>query len=507
MNTLLLVCIGTGLIGAAAANDVTAGSAERREAALVRSILEPLASLSPGEAKSGPPSSSAAYDVSQCAKLVRTETFDEIWPGQGGQEKTIRVAAEIWTDAIQAAVNERGAAWIPRRDRPYYLDRPLVLRSGQRLIAAPAAEIRLKPGSNYCMVRNERMVDGQAGPVGLGDGCDHDIVVSGGIWSTLATSERQTNGNVGARADAKDSVRSHGVLLFSNVKRLVVSGVTLRQCKPHGVQISNCSEFRVEGVRFEDHRRDGVHVNGPASHGLIRDIRVQRGSMGDDMVALNGWDWMNTSMTFGPIHHVLVEDVDGEPKARDGHRSEIRLLAGTKRFGGGGTLDCNIEHCVFRGLTGIRTFKMYDQPNLELGRERDFAEPIGVMRDLWFSRVNISRPTGAAIFQIHSNVSGMTIRDVTLGFDPSAGAGEPFVLAQVGPLSQTFKFDASDPRRWVEIFSPDKDCVVEGLKVLNVRGAGREVKSADVVRVVQQTVNKDYPKTTPRGGTGRGVLR
>lgn len=27
----------------------------------------------------------------------------------------------------------------------------------------------------------------------------------------------------------------------------------------------------------------------------------------------------------------------------------------------------------------------------------------------------------------------------------------------------------------------------------------------DLVRVVEQTINPDYPKTTPRGGTGKGV--
>jgi len=40
----------------------------------------------------------------------------------------------------------------------------------------------------------------------------------------------------------------------------------------------------------------------------------------------------------------------------------------------------------------IRTVKMYDQPNLELGRDKDFADPIGTIRNVYFSRLIFERP-------------------------------------------------------------------------------------------------------------------
>jgi hypothetical protein len=43
-------------------------------------------------------------------------------------------------------------------DQPYYLDASIILKSDQKLSADPTAEIRLKPGSNTCMVRNEHIV-------------------------------------------------------------------------------------------------------------------------------------------------------------------------------------------------------------------------------------------------------------------------------------------------------------------------------------------------------------
>ncbi|MCK5802087.1 MAG: right-handed parallel beta-helix repeat-containing protein [Lentisphaeria bacterium] len=489
----------------------------RREADCARAILDRVRVPDVAPAKD-------ACSVTRYRELVRTDTWQEVWPKEGGGEQTISVTAEVWTAAIRVALRENKIVRIEHRLKPYYIDAPLILKSGQQLVVDPKAEIRLKPGSNCCMVRNEHLANGHAGPVELAADADHDIVITGGIWTTLATNQRrQSNGNTRGLADPKGALPSHGVILLNSVRSVRVSGVTIRECRPHGVQISNCSQFLVEDIRFQNHRRDGVHVNGPASYGVIREIRNAQGVMGDDMLALNAWDWKNTVMTFGPIHHLLVENVDGSPVAESDtgkrgkqgeHRSEIRLLAGTKHFGAGNTLDCTIEDCVIRGVAGIRTFKMYDQPNLELGRTVDFADPIGNMKNLFFSDVRVDRRIGAALFQIHSNVDGLTIRDVRLGFAPKREGGKSFTLVAIGPVSQTYKFDKNDPNRWVEVFSPDKDCTVKGLHIASVRSAngtdgkesGRRIAADELVRVIQQTVNPNYPKSTPKGGTGQGRL-
>ena len=70
---------------------------------------------------------------------------------------------------------------------------------------------------------------------------------------------------------------------------------------------------------------------------------------------------------------------------------------------------------------------------------------------------------------------------------------------------------AGDPAKWAEIFAPDRDCTVCHLTVGRVR-----VRAADgtetpwqnpdaLVRLIEQTPNPDYPKTTPKGGTGKGI--
>lgn len=60
----------------------------------------------------------------------RTETWTEKWPDSTGQLQTISVTAEVWTQAFQADLDADGHLHIPERKKPYYLDGPLVLKSG-----------------------------------------------------------------------------------------------------------------------------------------------------------------------------------------------------------------------------------------------------------------------------------------------------------------------------------------------------------------------------------------
>lgn len=461
----------------------------KRMKALANKIMAP--TLKPLQPKG------VARSVADYSSLVTAGKWTEIHPSG-----SVEVSAELWTRAIQTAMDENKSVRIPYTGKPYYIDAPLVIKSGSRLTVDPRAEIRLKPGINTCMLRNQNQVNGQNSPVDLKNGCDNDIVIDGGIWTTLATSQNESNGNVNGGPDSANDLHGHGVILMNRVKRVVVRNVVIKESRPHGVQFCNASEFLVENIEFIDHRRDGVHVNGPASYGVIRNIR---GVTGDDMIALNAWDWKNTVMSFGPIHHMLIENVRAGIEGSD-FRAEIRFLGGTKHYPDGKTLDCDIDDCVVRDISGIRTFKMYDQPNLELGRDNDFADPIGNFKNLYFSKLvidNLHEPT----FQVGSNVDGMYIDDVVLDTSrPNPG----YKLVQIGPLSMTFKIDANRPDTWVEVFSPDKDCTVRNLRLSSIRERNADgtidLKPSDCISVITQKPNPDYPNSLPKGGTGKGIL-
>jgi len=462
---------------------------ENRMDRLVSEILAPLKKI--GSKKYTPKS------VSDYSTLTTTGTWTEVHPSGN-----VKVSAKIWTKAIQAALDENKSVYIPYTGEPYYIDAPLVIKSGCSLKVDPNAEIRLRPGINTCMLRNEHQVGGQEGAVDLPSDCDKDIVIEGGIWTTLATTVNESNGNVNGGPDSNNALHGHGVILMNRVRQVWVKNLVIKESRPHGVQFCNATEFLVENIQFVDHRRDGVHINGPASYGVIRNVR---GVTGDDMIALNAWDWKNTVMTFGPIHHMLVEKVDAGISTSD-FRAEIRFLGGTKHYPDGKTLDCDIENCVVRDIKGIRTFKMYDQPNLELGRDNDFADPIGNFSNLYFSKLFIDN-SFESTFQIGSNVDGMAIDDVTLAFPTPAPY---FKLVQIGPPSMTIKMDPSNPATWVEVFSPDKDNTVRNFKLTNLKELkGKdtvELKASDYVNVITQKINTDYPNSVPKGGTGKGIL-
>lgn len=434
--------------------------------------------------------SAAERSLEEFRHLVHTGTWTENWPDDGGQRQ---VTAEVWTRAMQAVLETQTTLRIPARAKPYYLDGPIILKSGQKLIADPRAEIRLCPGTNTCMARNEHIVGFSEQPVPEETQPDVDISIEGGTWTTLATSHKETNGNLRGASARQNAVHgTHGVILLHNVRHVSVRSITVRQSKAFAVHLANVQDFLVEGVILDRHRRDGVHVNGPASKGIIRQVS---GDSADDTVALNAWEWKNYAPSLGPIHDIIIEDVVGTPA--DVHAANsIRLLPGVKQFKDGTKLACPIHDVVIRGIKDIREFKLYDQPNLEMGRENDFSQGVGELRDICLEDLELHLP---ARIEVHANTSVLTIRNVRL-LDPQ----KPLLF--IGPKSATYKHGA-DPARWTEIFSPDLDCTVKNLTIENVRvqDSDNALSVDEVVKVVEQKPNPDYPKTLPKGGTGKGI--
>jgi hypothetical protein len=431
--------------------------------------------------------------------LVCTETWTEKWPDASGKAETRRVMAEVWTQAMQATLDAQGTLHIPARAQPYYLDGPLILKSGQKLSADPTAKIRLKPGSNTCMVRNEHVVTLNTKPVPANQPLDTDITIEGGIWTTLATTENEWNGNLLGRSSKENpAFGTHGVILLQNVRGVTVKNLTVRQSRPFGVHLANAHGFTVENITLEEHRRDGVHVTGPASDGVIRGVR---GNSSDDDVALTAWAWKNNAPSFGPIERITVEDVTGWPEDDHEGNIAIRLLPGVKRFEDGTMLDCSIRDITLRRITDIRHFKIYDQPNLERGRDTDFSIGVGTVKNLRLEDLTFNRP---GQIQLHANTDGLSIHNVRVNHPITPD----WHLLAIGPLSQTSKRGKSeDAAKWVEIFSPDLDCTVRNLTVSGVRtrDSQTDLPIEQVVKVIEQKPNPDYPKTTPKGGKGKGI--
>ncbi|MEP6667990.1 MAG: hypothetical protein ABJF10_02490 [Chthoniobacter sp.] len=429
--------------------------------------------------------------------FVRTESWSENWREADGKVQVREVRGELWNDAIQAALLKDGTVHIPARAEPYCLDAPIILKSGQSLLADATAELRLKPGTNTCLVRNEHVVGFNDRPVPAGVEPDTDIRIEGGIWTTLANGVPGANGNLrGASAKQNPVAGTHGVILLHNVRKVTVQNVTVRQSKPFGVHLGNAQDFVVDGVRLDRHERDGVHVDGPSGNGVIRNVS---GDSHDDPVALTAWDWVNYIVTYGPIHHITIEHITGVPVSQHG-TDAIRLLPGVKRFADGSTLDCDIHDIVLRDITDIREFKFYDQPNLEKGRDQDASAGLGKLRNILLQRLHFTRP---GVIQIAAEVDGLRVEEVNLNFT----LPPTFKLVEIGPMSATYRL-GKDPAHWVELFSPDLDVTVRNFHLVKVSIDGQPVADAEArfVAVKDQQLNLDYPHTSPRGGTGKAKV-
>jgi hypothetical protein len=226
-----------------------------------------------------------------------------------------------------------------------------------------------------------------------------------------------------------------------------------------------------------------------------------RGISRDDDVALNAWDWKNYAPSYGPIERITVEDVTGWPEDDHEGNIAIRLLPGVKRFEDGTILDCPLRDITLRHITDIRHFEIYDQPNLEVGRDNDCSIGIGTVKNLRLEDLTFNRP---GQIELHANTDGLTIHNVHVNHPITP----EWHLLAIGPLSQTYKRGKSEaPAKWFEIFSPYLDCTVRKLSVSGVhtRDAQTDVRIEQVVKVIEQKPNPDYPKTTPKGGIGKGI--
>lgn len=440
------------------------------------------------------PLAAQAASLDDFCHLVHECTWQENRRDDSGQLHAMHVTAEVWTEAMQMALDHNQRLHVPARTAPYYIDAPLVMKSGQKLTADLGAEIRLKPGSNTCMVRNEHVVGFADQPVPVDTGPDTDIHIEGGVWNTLGSA----NGNLRGASSKQNAVPgTHGVVLLQNVRRVTVKNIVVRDSRAFAVHLANARDFTVENLTLENHGRDGVHVNGPASGGLIRGVR---GDSHDDNVALNAWEWKNYAPSFGPIERVVIEDVTGSPEAVRAANS-IRLLPGVKRFDDGSTLDCSISDITLRRITDIREFKLYDQPNLELGSDKDFSARIGTLKNIRFEHLVFSRP---GRIEVHADTDGLVIEKVSIH--------HPLLpdwhLLAIGPKSMTYKHGSpDDPEKWAEVFSPDLDCVVRNVRITGVRipSSQNDLPLEQVAKVISLRRNPDYPKTQPKGGTGKGV--
>ena len=384
---------------------------------------------------------------------------------------------------INRALAKHRRVYIPYIGFPIVLHNPIIMSSDMHL-RVDAHQIMMQgKESRACLLRNEHVQDGHIAPVS-NERIDKRISLEGGIW------------NIRSRCRCKiDNIQEGfpgclGSIVFSSVENLLirnlqvfdsyVAGPAGDGAGSYGIQLSNCKDFLVENVDFQNNRRDGVHINGPAQFGIVQHIRGKR--LGDDLVSLLGWDWYNSGLSFGTIDHVLVSDVEGE-------KDEMRILPGQKVYPDGTRVDCDVKNCILEGIKNLYIVKIYEQHNIEnpVLDFDDSSATVGNVENIYFKDISFKPSLNGfsgvpvnGLFDVCCNLTNCHFDGISVNAPYDTCAKKELSLIKVGPLTYTLG-------KYGEVFNPDSVGVIDGVTIKDVSFAGEAVE--DKERLIA-TVNR-----------------
>lgn len=204
------------------------------------------------------------------------------------------------TAAIQATINEGEIIIIPAGK--YVISDQILIPSNRHIKLMPGVTFFRKDntGRQHSNEYTNANFFVNADPVNG----NTNIVIEGGIFdgnqANQPTVERTTARFCGSVA-----------MRFLNVTHLTIRDCVFKNNIIFNIQIGQVDHFVIENIAFYFSgtrlNQDGVHVNGPASNGVIRDIWSSGGN--DALIALNANDDTFGLMCEGDIQYMLVENV------------------------------------------------------------------------------------------------------------------------------------------------------------------------------------------------------
>lgn len=409
---------------------------------------------------------------------------------------------KIWTDALEKALAEHEVIKIPASCDPYLIDGQIVIPSNRRIEAEKGAVIRQAPGVTILMFRNEHVVDGsfvQTDPSVR----DVNISICGGRWEESWRS-RAGYGRTGKYDEAHSMNGVSTMMLFAGVNSLSLTDMEFAYTAGFSVQIGNASDVWCENIHFDTCYADGLHINGNTENIVTRHIS---GEVGDDLVALNMYDWDNSSINFGPMKNVLCEDLD---QAETSRYKAMRIQPGVYFFKDDTSVDCKAENIIVRKVRGIINFKLYLQtPGYSLKNGPSRAA-VGSGGNLFFEDIDIDvyRPidqmpnymesdpvTGfIAAFEIGSNLTNVSFENINLTLHRDRFPQS--YLLNIGPKSYfTGEY---------EVFDPYVKCKVDCVRMKNIKVNGEIPEDiSDYVKIVKFDRIYDSDLATGEGKLGK----
>ncbi|MGM9666093.1 MAG: hypothetical protein ACI3XX_06105 [Eubacteriales bacterium] len=411
---------------------------------------------------------------------------------------------ELWADAFQAAIDEHEIVVIPARKKPYYIEKQIVIPSNRR-IEANGATVRQTPDCSVLMLRNSNTADGTHRPI-----CNieknYNISIDGGRWEEMR-SARGGYGKSGKYDEERSFFGVSSLFFFNNMENLTLTNITFAHTAGFSVQAGDIKNAVFENIRFESCYADGLHINGNTKILICRNVS---GEVGDDLVALNVYDWKNSSVDFGPMDTVLCENL--ELSKSSGYKA-LRIEPGRYYFDDGSEIDCSLKDAIIKNVKGIRTFKMYYQtPGYNIGESPERGD-VGSADNLFFENIKIdlcdpidklppyvdSDPIRGsfAAFELGANVGYLCLENIDLTLYKE---NFPYsYLVCCGPKSVRMGN--------YEVFDPYLSSKVKTLELKNITVNKERVQSvSDIVKEIEfDDVNEDG-RSTARGSIEEIIL-
>lgn len=404
---------------------------------------------------------------------------------------------KIWSEAFSFALKNYEDITIPAGK--YYVDKSLVVPQNREIIADENAEIILIKGVKSLLLRNENVIDGSDKPIPKTAIKDENISITGGIWGE-ENDERLGYGKSGCFDENNSMVGVSTCFLLSNVKNLTLKNLTFRHTAGFAIQMGNISNFAVENICFDACYADGLHINGGTENGTVKNLY---GHTEDDLIALNAYDWDNSSINFGKIENLVVDGVKCDVGGNV-HKS-IRIQPGIYPYKSGEKEDCFVKNLTIKNVSGVACFKMYLQtPAYTTFPEKNVG--VGRMENILFENISAdtSEPvdkqpnylsgntvTGNfATFEIGSNVKNLTFNNVKTVLNKVKYPNSYFIA--VGPKTQYIE------EKKLELFDPYVCCTIQRINFENVY-VNNEKKDDLTGFIKEISYDNLYPSALPFG--------
>lgn len=404
---------------------------------------------------------------------------------------------KIWTDAIQAAISAGEIVEIPNMDEPYYIDKTLIVPSNRRIVADMGAVIRRADGFGFVMLRNENTADGSFYPESA-EARDVNISIEGGIWDGACPEYCHTpyddNGNYfGVNA----------TIFLNHADGVSLKNVTVRNSGEFAVQVGDLNGAMFEDIKFVNCHADGIHINGNTQKIIVRNVS---GQVGDDLVALNAFDWERSSVNFGRISYALCENLC---LSEDSNYKAMRILPGKYTYEDGTISDCAIENVIIKNIKGINTFKAYFQRDRHLIEETPTYGAPGRFDNVFFEDIEVSifepidkldayvenNPVNGqfAAFEIGSDIGYMSFENIRVNIDKEKNPMSFFI--SIGAKSIRYQ-------KW-EIFDPQIGASANKVELRNILINGETMRQSDADKYVCQIVFDDIYKDGRSSSVGK----